>query len=407
MQDAIYIQQNKRKAILTLLLCFMVALLEGFDIQSMGVAAPFIKAEFGLITSQLAWVFSAATLGMFPGALIGGRLADRYGRKRILMISVAIFGIMSLTTAFCINFSSFVIVRFLTGIGMGAALPMMIAIASECVAPRYIGTAVSIMYTGVPAGAAVTALMARYFSDASQWTHIFYLGGWVPLLILPLLFFFLAETIKKPAESKQQGISFSTVLFADNRLGATLQIWISFFCTLIVLYFILNWLPILMRINGLDNQKVNMIQLVYQLGAAVGTLVIGQLLDRIQIKWVVIAIYTGVLTSLICLAFSNDYYFLTGAAALCGFFLTGGQSALYALAALIYPAEMRGTGVGVAVAVGRIGSFVGPLFAGLILSLSSSSSTVIGASIPVIGIATFAALLLVFSLNRNKNRLLA
>lgn len=405
MKLAINSKQDMRKTIITLMLCFLVALLEGFDIQSMGVAAPFVKMEFGLETSELAWLFSAATLGMFPGALVGGRLADTYGRKRILILSVAIFGAMSLATAFCTSFFSFLVVRFLTGIGMGAALPMMIAIASESVHPRYNGTAVSIMYAGVPIGAGITALMARSFSDGAQWIHIFYLGGLVPLLVLPLLLIFLVESMPTITQQLNSRTDFKTVLFSNQRFAATLQIWISFFCTLIVLYFILNWLPILMRANGLDNKQVNMIQLVYQIGAAIGTLILGQLLDRAKIKWVIITIYTGILSGLICLSISKDYYFLTFAAALCGFFLTGGQSALYALAAVVYPVEMRGTGVGFAVAVGRIGSFVGPLFAGLILSISSSSSIVIGASIPIIGLAAITALLLVLNITKSRNQL--
>lgn len=323
-QQTDLLQRNTKFTVITLAMCFLVALLEGFDIQSMGVVAPFVKAQFALSTGELAWVFSAATLGMFPGAVVGGRLADKYGRKRVLLVSVAIFGLMSLATAYCTTFTEFVAARFLTGVGMGAALPLMIAIASESVSEKHNGTAVSIMYAGVPLGAAVTALMARNFSSPTEWIHIFYLGGIGPIVILPLLQIFLKETIKISPQKAINPQPFKEVLFANNRFAATLQVWVSFFCTLIVLYFILNWLPILMKANGLENKQVSMIQLMYQVGAAIGTLILGQILDRINIRWVVILIYTGILAGLICLSMSTDYGFLVFAAALCGFFLTGG-----------------------------------------------------------------------------------
>ncbi|MDO4997879.1 MAG: 3-(3-hydroxy-phenyl)propionate transporter MhpT, partial [Neisseria sp.] len=386
-----------------------VALLEGFDIQSMGVAAPFVRQEFGLTKGELAWVFSAATLGMFPGAVLGGRAADRFGRKKVLLINVFLFGVMSLLTAFCTDFTSFVVVRFLTGLGMGAALPLMITIASEAVPAKYNGMAVSVMYSGIPIGAAVTALMASAFDNgAEQWKQIFYLGGIAPIVILPVLMLFLRDSQQFWQAQQTHGQTskpkFREVLFAGKRAAATWQVWISFFCTLVVLYFILNWLPFLMRENGLQNQEVMYIQLAYQIGAAIGTLILGRLLDKANLKWVVCAIYGGILSGLTALALSSSFAFLALAAAWCGVFLTGGQSALYALAALVYPSQMRGTGVGVAVAAGRIGSFAGPLLAGMILAVSSDSSAVIGASVPVIALAALAALLLVKQLNRLKEQ---
>ncbi|WP_198333255.1 3-(3-hydroxy-phenyl)propionate transporter MhpT [Psychrobacter aquimaris] len=389
---------------LTLFLCFCIAILEGFDIQSIGVAAPSIQAEFNLTKGQLGWIFSAATLGMFPGAIVAGRLSDKIGRKKILIFSVAIFGVMSLLTAFTTGFNSLVLIRFLTGVGMGGALPLIIAMSSESVSERWSATAVSIMYAGVPIGAAITALAAGMFTEVGQWKNIFYLGGLAPILILPLLALFLKETYtKRPATKEIENNDFKFVLFGEGRLASTLQIWLSFLGTLIVLYFILNWLPVLMQSNGLSMKNVSNIQVSYQVGALLGVLSLGWLLSRIKIRTVVVMIYVGILVGLSALAVSKSLTGLMLSAALSGFFLTGGQSALYALAAKVYQKSMRGTGVGVAVAMGRIGSFIGPLLAGLIFSYNSSSSFVIGSSIPVIIIAAIAAIMLTNNISRREN----
>ncbi|HCT72816.1 MULTISPECIES: 3-(3-hydroxy-phenyl)propionate transporter MhpT [Psychrobacter] len=389
---------------LTLFLCFCIAILEGFDIQSIGVAAPSIQAEFNLTKGQLGWIFSAATLGMFPGAIVAGRLSDKIGRKKILIFSVAIFGVMSLLTAFTTGFNSLVLIRFLTGVGMGGALPLIIAMSSESVSERWSATAVSIMYAGVPIGAAITALAAGMFTEVGQWKNIFYLGGLAPILILPLLALFLKETYTKRQATKEiENNDFKFVLFGEGRLASTLQIWLSFLGTLIVLYFILNWLPVLMQSNGLSMKNVSNIQVSYQVGALLGVLSLGWLLSRIKIRTVVIMIYVGILVGLSALAISKSLTGLMLSAALSGFFLTGGQSALYALAAKVYQKSMRGTGVGVAVAMGRIGSFIGPLLAGLIFSYNSSSSFVIGSSIPVIIIAAIAAIMLTNNISRREN----
>lgn len=377
---------------LTLILCFTIALFEGFDLQSMGVAALRMRTEFDLNTTQMASAFSAATLGTLPGAILGGRLADFLGRKKVLIISIILFGIMSVLTAHASSFSLLLLIRFLTGLGMGGALPMMITIASEAVGDRWKNTAVSIMYSGIPCGGLLTSVVALMFVGEQEWRHIFYVGGFVPLLLTPFLFWLLPES-RVYVTTTPQTHPFSHVLFARKRLWGTMQIWVSFFGTLIVLYLLLNWLPSLMNSKGLSGAQANYIQMGFNIGGAVGTLAIGLFMDRLRIVFVISMIYVGILVSLGSLAVSPGVAALTLSAVGCGAFLIGGQSALYALCAQFYPTQMRGTGVGSAVAIGRLGSFVGPLFAGALLTLGGAN-LVIGASIPVIIIATIAALLL-------------
>ncbi|MBJ9985343.1 3-(3-hydroxy-phenyl)propionate transporter MhpT [Acinetobacter sp. S40] len=383
------------RAKLTLLLCFAIAIFEGFDLQSMGVAAPRMRAEFMLDNAQMAWAFSAAIIGTLPGAIIGGRLADIIGRKKILIISILIFGVMSLLTAYAENYSLLLLIRFFTGLGMGGALPMMITLASEAVAENRKATAVSIMYSGIPFGGLLTSVVAMLLAGDSEWRHIFYVGGIAPILLIPLLMKYLPESKSYLQQKTQTPTPFFEVLFAKERRMSTLQIWVSFFCTLVVLYFLLNWLPLLMGAQGLSKLEANYVQMGYNVGGIFGSILMGMLLDKMRMGSVIKFIYAGILVALCCLSISPTVALLALSAVGCGLFIVGGQSALYGLAAMYYPTEMRGTGVGAAVAIGRIGSFAGPLFAGFLLSLGQSATIVIGSSIPVILIAAISALLLV------------
>ncbi|MBU3096904.1 3-(3-hydroxy-phenyl)propionate transporter MhpT [Acinetobacter baumannii] len=385
------------RAKITLLLCFAIAIFEGFDLQSMGVAAPRMRAEFMLDNAQMAWAFSAAILGTLPGAILGGRFADIVGRKKILIFSILLFGIMSLLTAYAANFSLLLLIRFCTGLGMGGALPMMITLASEAVPDQYKGTAVSVMYSGIPFGGLLTSVVAMSLAGDAEWRHIFYIGGIAPILLIPLIMRFLPESndyLQRKVQA-QQTTPFFEVLFAKERRMSTIQLWVSFFCTLVVLYFLLNWLPLLMGAQGLSKLQANYVQMGYNVGGILGSILMGVLLDKLRMSFVIKLIYLGILFSLCCLAISPTVALLALSAVGCGLFIVGGQSALYGLAAMYYPTEMRGTGVGAAVAIGRIGSFAGPLMAGFLLSLGQSSTIVIGSSIPVILIAAISALLLV------------
>lgn len=392
-------QTSASPVALTLALCFAVALLEGLDLQSVGVAARGMSKEFGLSVAQMGFAFSAGTFGLLPGAMIGGRLADRIGRKRVLMLSAAIFGLLSIATAFVSDFSTLVIVRALTGLGLGGAMPNLIALSSEAVTPRQRGFAVSIMYCGIPLGGGIAATIGMLSAGDADWRHIFYVGGLGPLLILPLLARFLPES-KAFANVAAGGESvkpapFMSVLFAERRGVATVLLWLSYFCTLIVLYFLLNWLPSLMGSRGLARGDIGWVQILFNVGSAAGVLMLGYLMDRARMAWVIGGMYVGMIASLVGLSAAQGFPVLATAAFFAGMFIIGGQSVLYALAAAYYPTVMRGTGVGAAVAVGRIGSVVGPMAAGILLAGGSSAAVVIGASIPVTVLAALAALMLI------------
>ena len=351
--------------------------------------------EFGLSVSQMGIAFSAGTFGLLPGAMLGGRLADRIGRKRVLIASVVLFGLLSIATAQVSTFAMLVVVRVLTGIGLGGAMPNLIALSSEAVEPRSRSSAVATMYCGIPFGGVIASLIGVLLAGDTEWRHIFYVGGVGPLLLVPLLVWFLPESraYLDVAGTQAARTSVARTLFGDGRTTSTVALWVSYFCTLIVLYFLLNWLPSLMASRA-DRAHVGLVQIAFNVGAA-GALGIGAALDRMRASRVVGGMYVGIVLSLAALAAAPGFASLAAAAFAAGMFVVGGQSVLYALAAIYYPTAMRGTGVGAAVAVGRLGSVVGPLAAATLLAAGRSAPVVIGASIPVTLVAAFAAFVLI------------
>ncbi|RQS58201.1 3-(3-hydroxy-phenyl)propionate transporter MhpT [Burkholderia sp. Bp8986] len=381
----------------TLGLCFAIALLEGLDLQSVGVAAPRMAHEFGLSVSQMGLAFSAGTFGLLPGAMLGGWLADRVGRKHVLIASVCLFGLLSIATAQVSSFAMLVAVRALTGLGLGGAMPNLIALSSEAVDARSRSSAVAVMYCGIPFGGVIASLIGVLLAGDTEWRHIFYVGGVGPLLLAPLLLALLPESraFLDVSASGAARPSVGQTLFGGSRTGTTLALWLSYFCTLIVLYFLLNWLPSLMAAKGLARSQAGIVQIFFNIGSGLGVLGIGVSMDRLRPSRVVGGMYAGIVLSLAALAIAPGLLWLSAAAFAAGMFVVGGQSVLYALAAIYYPTAMRGTGVGSAVAVGRLGSVVGPLAAAELLAMGRSASVVIGASIPVTLVAAVAALVLI------------
>ncbi|WP_339462489.1 3-(3-hydroxy-phenyl)propionate transporter MhpT [Pseudomonas sp. EA_105y_Pfl2_R69] len=366
---------------LTIALCFIVALIEGFDLQAAGIAAPHIALEFGLSAAQLGWFFSAGLIGLLPGALFGGWLADRLGRKEVLIAAVLLFGIFSLLTAHAGSYSTLLLARLATGLGLGAALPILIALSSEVASAGLKSTVVSLTYCGVPLGGAAAALMG-VLGVGEDWRLIFYMGGLAPILVAGLLARFLrgAPLVRRDSASGRD--SALGGLFVEGRATATLLIWVSSFFTLAVLYMLLNWLPSLLVALGYDQVQAGYVQILFNLGGAAGSILTGRLMDRASPVLVVLSTYLGLLVALAALALLQRFELLLLAGAAAGFCAIGGQLVLYALAPMLYPADIRATGVGATVAVGRLGSMAGPLVAGQILALGMGGSAVLFAAAP-------------------------
>ncbi|WP_043287606.1 3-(3-hydroxy-phenyl)propionate transporter MhpT [Paraburkholderia oxyphila] len=383
----------------TIGLCLAIALLEGLDLQSAGVAGPRMAKEFSLAVAQMGWAFSAGAIGLLPGAALGGRLADRFGRKRVLMGSVALFGLFSLATTLVWSFESLLIARLLTGLGLGAAMPNLIALCSEAAGPQQRSTAVGAMYCGMPFGAAIAAVIGMLGASPASWRDVFYVGGLGPIVMVPLLGIFLRESqqfVAAQASKVREGVPGVTdALWRHGRARTTLALWVSYLGTLIVLYFLMNWLPSMVLSRGLTRVQSNIVLMMFNLGGGIGAVAIATLMDRLGRRRTVIGMYVGIALALAALALASGAASMACGGLLCGLFLVGGQSVLYALAGHAYPTEVRGTGVGAAVAVGRLGSILGPLVAGQLFALGQSASMLVASSIPLCVIAALAALTVV------------
>jgi AAHS family 3-hydroxyphenylpropionic acid transporter len=377
-------------------LCFLVAVLEGFDIQAMGVAAPRLAPQFALDARQMGWVFSISNFGLVIGASLGGWLADRSGRKPVLLGAVAMFGCFTLATALAGDYHSLLSVRFLAGLGFGAALPNMMAIAAEISRPERAAFTAAVMFCGMPFGGGLAALTTQLLPVDFDWRTLFILGGALPIVLIPALHRWMPETLVRGAGIRAQGTSVLRVLFGDGRATPTLLLWLAFLPTLLILYLFLNWLPTLVIAKGLERAVAPQASLAFNFGSVVGALLFGWLVDRFHFRWPLTLAYLLLIMTLVLLSASDGHAMLKILSGAVGFCLLGANYALYGVAPAYYPLAIRGTGSGASIAVGRAASIAGPLLAGLLIGGGTSAAGVVQYMVPVAAVAAIAVFALSF-----------
>lgn len=380
----------------TFLLCFFAAALEGADIVSMGLAAPMVAEEMGFSAGPISYILSAAIVGLMAGAAIGGRSGDRWGRKRVLVLSFTWLGIFSLATMLAYDATSFILVRLFCGLGIGAAFPNLIAIAAEAAPAARRSTAVGLMFSGTPVGGTLLALFVAS-QTMMDWRAIFLIGGALPILLVPLLYVFLPESEEFHAARSAGDAAGATdgaraALFGGGRLAATLLLWISYAFTQVIVYLLNNWLPTLMVAKGFTPQEAGLISAFENAAAAAGCIVLTALSDRGYLGWTIFVTYVAIAVSLWALGVIDGLAATIAAGIVVGFFAIGGQTILYGLAPSIYPTLSRSTGVGAAVAVGRMGAIAGPLLAGHLLATGLAPARVLLAATPCVVLAGASAL---------------
>lgn len=392
--NAVAIERTTRG--LTIALCFAVAVVEGFDIQALGIAAPKLAPEFKLASDQMAVLFAISNFGLVFGASIGGWLADRVGRKPVFIGAVLTFGVFTLCTAIARNYDMLLGSRLLAGFGFGAALPNMMAVAAEVSAPNRRSLTASMMFCGMPFGGGSSALLTQALPKDFDWRIIFVIGGVLPLVLAVTLYFLMTETLDRGKHAERPKVDIPKALFGDGRATPTLLLWITFLPTLFILYLILNWLPTLVIANGLDRAVAPQASLAFNYASVAGALIFGVMVDKFGARWPLAFAYAGLIVSLVALGGAHDYVrivFFSGAA---GVFLMGANYSLYGVAASYYPTNVRGTGSGASVAVGRIGSILGPLLAGVMLTGGSSATDVVQYMAPLAAAAGIAVFVLSF-----------
>ncbi|MGE8558725.1 MAG: 3-(3-hydroxy-phenyl)propionate transporter MhpT [Acinetobacter sp.] len=386
------IQTGKMQKFLIVFLCFWVAFFEGFDLQAPGIAAKGIAETFALGQVQMGYVFSLGVFGMLFGAFFGGRVADYLGQKKVLMLSIAIFGVFMSLTAIAPSAEVLYAARFFTGLGLGAAMPTMISVVGDEATEANRGKLNSLMYCGLPVGAIFVAGLAILFKDIS-WHTLFLIGGLTPLVLLPFMAMILKDKPKKVAVeqvSAEVVPGMVQVLFKNQQYKNTLPLWVGFFFTLMINYILISWLPNLLMGQGLEKSQAFMVMLVFQVGAVIGTLALGHLLDRLKLWQMAAIIYSGLFIALVLLFTTTSVPVLIVAGVMGGIFSTGGQSILYGISPIFYSGTGKVTGVGSAISLGRLGAMTGPLLTGKILALGLGTTGILMASLPAVAISAVA-----------------
>ena len=403
------------RAVVTVLLSLLLATFEGVDLQTAGLAVPQIRAEFGLSAHLLGYFTAASSVGFLVGSLGGGRIADFAGRRRSLVAAILLFGLFSVVTAFSTSFDMLAISRFITGIGLGGALPNLVALVSENTPLRWRSRSVAVMYAGFPSGGALASALMAWIANKGaganwllaavglhpgDWRLIFYFGGAAPLIAVPVILLFLPDSeefakIKDRAsveQSKHHAGWFGAVLGSGQALNSVL-LWISFFTTLLILYLLLNWLPTLLNSRGFVRSDAFWVQFIFNAGGIPGSVIAGMMMDSANRRLTVPAVYSAIVVFLVLMAISPANISI---ALLLGGILGGAvmasQALLYGLAPSCYPTATRGTGVGTAVCIGRIGSVVGPLLAATLIGSGQSASQVLMAIVPLAVIGGLTAI---------------
>lgn len=389
---------QRSKATAVYVLCVLGALIEGYDLQAAGLAAPKYGPAFALQSQQVGYTFTANTLGLFIGAVIGGRLADRIGRRAVLIGSMAVFGVFSIGSALSGSFEVLTLMRLLTGVGLGGAMPNLIALISESGSRDTIAMRVTMMTAAMPAGGALAG--ALVLSTDMSWQMIFHVGGWLPIGLALMMLVALPESreyqaAKQDRETGGDVVPASSVhaWFGEGRARATLFLWVCMLGTLTALYLLLNWMPTLLVGKGFSRPEATLIALTFSVGGALGAILLGMAMKRLAALWLFVGVYIAMGLALWGLALvERDLALAMLASLVAGVFVVGAQFLLYGLSPTLYPLSVRGTGVGGAIAVGRIGAVLGPLAAGQILAAGYGASAVIYALIPIIALALLAAI---------------
>lgn len=377
---------NELNTYRVLVLCAIVILLEGFDIQAAGVSATKITLAFHLAPFTKGIFLGASAVGIFISSVLGGILADRYGRRPIVVSGVIIFGLFSLSTLLASELGTLIAARFMTGLGLGTAMPAVIAYASDHSPENMKKRAVGFIYCAIPIGGLLSGVVMQAGVFGSDWRPVYLVGGIAPMIIAPFLFLLpksLPKTRNCPGSPASQ-VHILSGLLGKGRLNTTIFLWMATFGTLLVMYLLLGWMPSLIVAMGLSQAQSQYVQMVFNIGGSVGAATGGYLLDRKLLYLTPGVAYIALALLLAILGFSAlDFHSALIAAFGVGAMVIVAQATLYAFAPLCYSPSIRNTGVGAAVAAGRLGTIAGPLLAGSLLGAGNTAADVLIVLIPI------------------------
>lgn len=413
-----------RRHVVILLICALVAAVDGFDTQSVALVAPAVSSAWHVDPSHFGMVFGAGLFGSLLGALAFGVIGDRYGRRPALLAAVGWFALITLATTLTSSLPAMALVRFITGLGLGGALPGIISLASEYAPLRQRSTLVSVMFCGFPMGAVIGGIASAAIIPAWGWRGMFFVSGGASLLLLSVFARLLPESIRflavkqdragiqrllqrmgwqhlwngevKAAPAAQR--SPVAKLFKDGKAAGTALLWVTLFLSLLLTYFLVNWIPILARKNGVGMTAAVLAVATLNGGAIVGCLAIGRLTDRYGrvTRNISAGFALGALAIALIGTSGHSGALLLGATFLAGSLSIGAQMCTVAYCASFYETSLRATGVGWAIGIGRIGSIIGPLMGGAMIA----AGVAVQSLFIVIGVMSLGSAAAIFALGR-------
>ena len=384
-------------------ICFLMSVLDGMDVLVVSYCAPAIAEDLNLGPKTLGFVFSSGLIGMAIGAIFLAPFADRFGRKKLILASAFIMGFSVLLTAYSENILQLILMRLVSGLGIGCMLATTATLTSENVLNNSKDFWVSLVISGYPVGAVVSGYVAAAVIPSYGWESMFVFAGLTTLFTIPLIFFFLSESpqfylkkqpqgalakankilIKmnfKPLDSlpkiglKANNKPLVSQLFSEKYKISTLQLWAALFFAFGCLYFLISWIPKLASDAGLSIELAIYAGTIFNVGAFFGIVLQGYFSSKIGLKKTIsfFLLLTFLLMASFKLFVGTDILLLVYF--LLGFSLQGGFVGLYAVAARLYPTEFKTTGVGWAIGMGRVGGILAPLIGGLLISIGLSLS---------------------------------
>jgi AAHS family 4-hydroxybenzoate transporter-like MFS transporter len=398
---AALIEQQKigRFAVGLLFWCFLIMLMDGYDQTAVSFAAPAIIKDWHVARGGFGPVFGAGLLGTLIGSFIFGYLGDRLGRKKAIVIGSISFGMLTYASIWVSSLHELMLLRFLAGIGMGGVVPNAVALVAEYAPRRLRATWVTLMFSGFSIGAGSGGLVSSALIHRFGWPVMFAVGGGGSLLVAALLIFMLPESAKLlvirqgdpqmlrrlmarlrpeldisqdaqfvPGEVREKQRFALKLIFSDGLAAITPLLWIVFIANSMALYFLQNWLPILMEGMGIDPRGAGLITMMFSVGGVIGGLILCRFVDKHGVLAIISLPVIG-FPVVALLGHGSSLGGLMLAVFATGFCVVGAQYGLYAVAGMIYPTSFRSAGVGSAISVGKIGSVSGPVIGGVLLSM--------------------------------------
>ena len=411
--------------------CFLVALLDGFDSQAIGVTAPLMIPDLHLRPDQLGAIFSGSSWGFLAGALLIGPCADRWGRKQFLIATGLLFSVCTFATPWASDYSSLLWLRVATGFGLGGVAPCFVSIATEYAPRRMRASLVTVLWTGLPAGGIIVGFLGPSLLPVVGWPGIYYAAGAISLVAILLVVVAVPESLiflvmrnreagriariaaridpnlaesATPrfviSEKPQPGVPVRH-LFTEGRAITTLLLWLAFFIDYFVLIGVLVWTPTLLKVTGMSVGQASAGLAFNNVGGVVGCLIAGYLIDRFGPYRILIVTFLAAFVAIALTGYAAPSFVpVSVLETLDGLFIGGAGAGLIAFAALLYPSEMRSTGVGWGLGIGRLGGASGPILGGMLMAAQWTPATIFAA----FGVIAIPAALTIFAMQVHAKR---